>query len=108
MNLAERLAGSGVRRPATDVEADAGGPAAARVAHEVGAPADRPAGPPRHCWVTGLPATPGPCPGVLTAWVQESRSWLGRVVYATVEDGRVVLVEAWLDARFLSAADPSG
>lgn len=36
--------------------------------------------------------------------------WLGRVVYAVVDDGQVVLVEAWIPAQHLAAAGdrPSG
>lgn len=74
--------------------------------------------PRRHCWVHGLPDTPGRWPGLLVEWrVEPVRtngaaprqsgatrpSWVGRVVYA-VDDGQthgVVLVEAWVPARYL-------
>jgi hypothetical protein len=60
----------------------------------------------RHCWVSGLPGSPGRHPGLLAEWRHDSGSsrWLGRVVYAVDEQGRVVLVERWLPAEHLTPA----
>ncbi len=55
----------------------------------------------RHCWVSGLPGQPGRWPGLLVAWQRQGPSWSGRVVYAVVDDGQVVLVEAWVPAERL-------
>lgn len=64
----------------------------------------------RHCWVCGLPDAPGQWPGLLVEWRTGTDTgtrsvWEGRVVYA-VDDapGRIVLVEAWIDARHLRPA----
>jgi len=60
--------------------------------------------------VTGLPGEAKPCPGLLSEWIRdgEEAPWRGRVVYAVVDDGRVVLVEAWVPADHLrpAATDP--
>ncbi len=68
----------------------------------------------RHCWVRGLPEAPGQWPGLLVEWrtgaddtpsTETPSGWEGRVVYAVDEaPGRVVLVEAWVDARHLRPA----
>ena len=60
----------------------------------------------RHCWVTGLPGSPGRHPGLLAEWRHdhERGRWLGRVVYAVDEHGRVVLVERWVPAEHLTPA----
>ncbi len=56
----------------------------------------------RHCWVSDLPGDPGRWPGLLAEWSQrEGGAWFGRVVYAVVDAGRVVLVEAWVPAEHL-------
>lgn len=63
----------------------------------------------RHCWVEGLPDSPGRWPGLLVEWRQARTDagggrWQGRVVYAVaVGPAACVLVEAWLDAGHLSA-----
>jgi hypothetical protein len=64
---------------------------------------DRPAGA-RHCWVRGLSDDPGRWPGLLAEWAQREGGWFGRVVYAVDDDGRVVLVEAWVAAEHLEPA----
>jgi len=74
-------------------------------------PPGPPSEPQRHCWVHGLPDAPGRWPGLLVEWrVVRPRaggaarpSWVGRVVYAVDDDqaGDVVLVEAWVPARYL-------
>lgn len=60
--------------------------------------------------VTGLPGEAEPCPGLLSEWIRDGEEgpWRGRVVYAVVDDGRVVLVEAWVAADHLrpAATDP--
>lgn len=60
----------------------------------------------RHCWVSGLPGHPGRHPGLLAEWRHDAGSgrWLGRVVYAVDESGRVVLVERWIAAEHLTPA----
>ena len=60
----------------------------------------------RHCWVSGLPGSPGRHPGLLAEWRHDAASgrWLGRVVYAVDEHGRVVLVERWVPAEHLTPA----
>jgi hypothetical protein len=60
----------------------------------------------RHCWVAGLSGSPGRHPGLLAEWRHDSSSgrWLGRVVYAVDEHGRVVLVERWVPAEHLTPA----
>ena len=60
----------------------------------------------RHCWVSGLPGAPGRHPGLLAEWRHDQGSgrWLGRVVYAVDEQGRVVLVERWIAAEHLRPA----
>jgi hypothetical protein len=60
----------------------------------------------RHCWVAGLPGSPGRHPGLLAEWRHDTSSgrWLGRVVYAVDEQGRVVLVERWVPAEHLTPA----
>lgn len=55
----------------------------------------------RHCWVSGLPGQPGRWPGLLVAWQRQGPSWSGRVVYAVVDEGQVVLVETWVPAEHL-------
>lgn len=65
----------------------------------------RNAGGARHCWVRDPPEASGTWPGLLVAWARSSSgTWNGRVVYAVVKDGEVILVEAWLDSAHLSAA----
>ncbi len=67
-------------------------------------------GAPQHCWVTGLDPSDGRCPGLLAEWSRRGDAaadgWFGRVVYAIVDDGRVVLVEAWVPARHLHPSGP--
>ena len=60
----------------------------------------------RHCWVSGLPGSPGRHPGLLAEWRHDRSTgrWSGRVVYALDEQGRVVLVERWLPAEHLTPA----
>ncbi len=60
----------------------------------------------RHCWVTGLPGSPGRHPGLLAEWRHDQGSgrWLGRVVYVVDEHGRGVLVERWIPAEHLAPA----
>lgn len=58
----------------------------------------------RHCWVSGLRGQPGRWPGLLVAWQRQGPSWSGRVVYAVVDDGQVVLVETWVSAEHLQPA----
>lgn len=59
--------------------------------------------------MTGLPGTPGRCSGLVSEWLSEDgQGWFGRVVYAVVEAGRVMLVEAWLPAEYLAPASPRG
>ena len=60
----------------------------------------------RHCWVAGLPGSPGRHPGLLAEWRADASSgrWLGRVVYAVDEQGRIVLVERWVPAEHLTPA----
>ncbi len=105
LTLAERTAQS----QATGQSAD---PAATESA---AAPATLPitegrAGAPQHCWVTGLDPSDGRCPGLLAEWSRRGDgavgAWFGRVVYAIVDDGRVVLVEAWVPARHLHPSGP--
>jgi len=57
----------------------------------------------RHCWVTGLPESPGRWAGLLAEWRQDTAAggWQGRVVYAVDEGAATVLVEAWVHARHL-------
>ena len=111
LSLAERLAGSAVRG-APDSGGDALAPAAIRELAR--SPAEPRRGTisstPRHCRVSGLPGITGPCPGLLSEWIREHGQYLGRVVYAVVDDGQVVLVEAWIPAQHLAAAGdrPSG
>ncbi|MEJ7704656.1 MAG: hypothetical protein WKF47_13735 [Geodermatophilaceae bacterium] len=111
LSLAERLAGSGVRGASTSGDA-VPTPAASA---DPGTPPAEPHRPrtgsaPRHCWVSGLPGVPARCPGLLSQWTRDHGRWLGRVVYAVVDDGQVVLVEAWIPAEHLAAAGdrPSG
>ncbi len=60
---------------------------------------------PRHCWVEGLPGVPARCPGLFVEWTRRGDgAWLGRVVYAVIDDGQVVLVEAWVAAEHLAPA----
>jgi len=58
----------------------------------------------RHCWVAGLPGSPGRFPGLLAEWRHDQATgrWSGRVVYAVDEQGRVVLVERWIPAEHLT------
>ena len=60
----------------------------------------------RHCWVSGLPGSPGRHPGLLAEWRHDPATgrWLGRVVYAVDEHGRGVLVERWIPAEHLTPA----
>jgi hypothetical protein len=60
----------------------------------------------RHCWVVGLTGSPGRQPGLLAEWRHDEGSgrWLGRVVYAVDEHGRVVLIERWVPAEHLTPA----
>ncbi|MDP9397871.1 MAG: hypothetical protein M3P96_08670 [Actinomycetota bacterium] len=52
--------------------------------------------------MSDLPGDPGRWPGLLAEWSQrEGGAWFGRVVYAVVDAGRVVLVEAWVPAEHL-------
>lgn len=57
----------------------------------------------RHCWVTGLPASPGRWAGLVAEWRQDRAAggWHGRVVYAIEDGASTVLVEAWVHARHL-------
>ena len=89
--LADRLAASTGGLPAA-----ADGPEAAR---------ERPVVT-RHCWVAGLPGSPGRHPGLLAEWRHDPGSgrWLGRVVYLVDEQGRGVLVERWIPAEHLTPA----
>lgn len=111
MSLAERLSGAGVRGgpaappPPTTPSSSLppGPPPTIRTQTKDGTAA------PTHCWVTGLPGSPGPCPGLLSEWSRDGKKgpWRGRVVYAVVDnDGRVVLVEAWVPADHLRPAAP--
>jgi len=89
--LADRLAASGrLPPPATEAtEASRERPVVAR-----------------HCWVSGLADAPGRSPGLLAEWRHDPTTgrWLGRVVYAVHEAGRVVLVERWIPAEHLAPA----
>ena len=91
--LADRLAASGPSPPAAAADR---GPEGRR---------ERPVVT-RHCWVSGLPGAPGRHPGLLAEWRHDPGSgrWLGRVVYAVDEHGRVVLVERWVPAEHLTPA----
>jgi hypothetical protein len=40
----------------------------------------------------------------MAEWAQRDGGWFGRVVYAVDDDGRVVLVEAWVAAKHLEPA----
>ncbi len=72
------------------------------------APAQSRASGPRHCWVTRLPGYPDRCPGLLAEWRTDGTGrWFGRVVYAVVDDGLVVLVETWVPAEHLERAGDS-
>ncbi len=56
----------------------------------------------RHCWVSGLPQ-PGRHAGLLVEWRRgPDQQWLARVVYAVMDDGSPVLIEAWLPAAHLT------
>lgn len=59
----------------------------------------------RHCWVRAADGTAESWPGVVVAWVRGVRGWRGRVVYV-VPGPEPVVVEAWVDAENLRAADP--
>lgn len=107
LTLAERSALARGER----LDAESAPPLAAEPAEQVQAPTARTAQPlgPRHCWVAGL--TAGRCPGLLVEWSrrggagQQGGGWFERVVYAFVDDGQVVLVEAWVPAAQLEPAD---
>ena len=60
----------------------------------------------RHCWVSGVPGSPGRHPGLLAEWRHEPATgrWSGRVVYALDDHGRGVLVERWVPAEHLTPA----
>ncbi len=60
----------------------------------------------RHCWVSGVPGSPGRHPGLLAEWRHDpaTGSWSGRVVYALDDHGRAVLVERWVQAEHLTPA----
>ena len=60
----------------------------------------------RHCWVTGLPECPGRWAGLLVEWRRETDEggWQGRVVYAVADGAATVIVEAWVQARYLQPA----
>jgi len=63
----------------------------------------------RHCWVSRLPDCPRRFAGVVVEWAEgpPGRSvpgWRGRVVYIVDDGGQAVLVEAWIDAAYLSPA----
>jgi len=82
--------------PASAGSVEPGGP--------VGSPT-RTSSAPRHCWVEGLPGVPARCPGLFVEWTRRGGGeWLGRVVYAVIDDGQVVLVEAWVAAEHLAPA----
>ncbi len=93
-----------------------GHPADPAATESASAPASLPitegrVGAPQHCWVSGLdPSSAGRCPGLLAEWTRRgdpaTGGWYGRVVYAVVDDGRVVLVEAWIPARHLHPSGP--
>lgn len=59
----------------------------------------------RHCWVTGLPDSPGRrFPGLLVEWAQRGPNGLfGRVVYVVDDHGQSVVVEAWVPAGHLQS-----
>ena len=91
-SLAERSALSGIgtgARPATS---------------EAGAGSARPHA--QHCWVEDHPSSPGRWPGLLAEWRRGGRhGWQGRVVWAVEDEGRSVLLEAWVDAAHLAVAE---
>ena len=60
----------------------------------------------RHCWVSGLAAFPGRWAGLVPEWRVDvgERQWRAPVAYAVNDDGRTMLVEAWVAARFLEPA----
>ena len=89
--LAERVAAA-----LPDLEPDA-----EPVAEPTPGPASEPPGV-RHCWVDDPPEAAGRWPALLLSWSRSGASWRGRVVYAYVRAGEVVLVEAELDAGHLS------
>lgn len=63
--------------------------------------------PGRHCWIS-LPVDGStPRPGLLLEWRQVVRGrWEGRVVYvAQLRPGRWAVVEEWVAAELLTAAD---
>jgi hypothetical protein len=95
--LAERSAG----RAGTDLTPDPD------LAAELAAVQDRPRPvSTRHCWVTGLPDSPGRWAGLLAEWRRDGDGdWQGRVVYAVdVGAGVTVMVEAWVSSRHLQPA----
>jgi hypothetical protein len=90
--LAERSAASGI------------GTGARPAAEQGGATAARPHA--QHCWVEDHPGSPGRWPGLLVEWRRGGRhGWQGRVVWAVEDDGRSVLLEAWVDAAHLAVAE---
>jgi hypothetical protein len=59
----------------------------------------------QHCWVVDAPTSPGRWPGLLTEWRRDGAGrWEGRVVWAVEDDGGAVLIEAWVQAGYLSVA----
>ena len=60
----------------------------------------------RHCWVSGLAAFPGRWAGLVLASKADvgERQWRPRVADVVDDDGRTMLVEAWVPARFLEPA----
>jgi hypothetical protein len=53
-------------------------------------------GEPRHCWVKDPPGHSGTWPGLVVEW-RRREGWEARTVYLVREQGRPVLVEAWLN-----------
>ena len=60
----------------------------------------------RYCWVSGSMDFPGRWAGLVLEWRADVRGqqWRARVAHAVVGAGRMVLVEAWVPARFLEPA----
>ncbi len=98
--------GMGLRRGPTLADRTAASGGSTRPAPDAGEVARERPVVTRHCWVSGLPASPGRHPGLLAEWRHEQVTgrWLGRVVYVVDEHGRAVLVERWLPAEHLTPA----
>ncbi|MFV0459926.1 MAG: hypothetical protein ACK5MT_14270 [Actinomycetales bacterium] len=53
--------------------------------------------------------SPGRWPGLLVQWRRHSeRGWQGLVVWSADDEDGPVLLQSWLDARFLEAASVPG